>query len=964
MKQLFRRGLSVLILLTLMLGILPMLGTPASAANLSTDIYQLPSKTLNDAGTKYRQNMSYIIRTRNGKIIVIDGGYSTNNSDANYLISQLKSITGKEVPNIDAWFITHNHEDHVGCFKAIAARMPEKVTVTAVYYRFPTDAEIDKYAPEADRASLKNAVQSFRNHVALMKKADGTPTDTVTLSARHENRCNATFVIDTVQIDVLMTCQEVFWGCDNITTKYSGNLSNNGKAYTSQTIKQLVAADFVNNTSAVFRLTTMGQSVLFLGDAAEPEGLMLKYFHDQNAANSNKYFSLKSDIVQMAHHGQNAVPKSVYVAIAPKIALWPCPDWVYTPSSSSDLTTNYTKKWMSELGVTNYVSKDGLKKVSLNDLRTDTQPVVPEEMKPLVFDATYYANKYSDVKNAFGSDEAKLYNHFLKYGIEEGRCASPYFDIKYYMSQNSAKMADYCKGNYEKGFDHFLTYAYEEGELTGGGAKKLSVTFDCKYYYNTYPILKELGLKNEFEVLQYFVNTGKAAGHKGSAEMMTLNGGVTYHTVKNLPAVAATCAAEGKTAGKQCSICGKILVAQTAVTKLAHTPVTDKAVAATCTETGLTEGSHCSVCGAIIEAQETVAAKGHSFVYAEEDNGMHRTSCKHCSFVVREAHAFVDGTCVCGAAEVIEPTLDESIKIYHTLNLASDISISFVVPVSALAGYDTYYLECALPKYEGNTKTGTSTVRIDPVLNGNYYYFTLRGITAVRMNDLVEATVHMTKGTAAYFSATDTYSVATYAYSVLNSSQDAKMLTLCADLLRYGAAAQEYKGYRTDAYADSAMTEEHRAWLSDLDAVAFGNANNTLSDLEAPTVAWVGKTLSLDSKVSVKYVVDLSNFSGDQEDLCLHISYTDLEGNHKMAELRKLEAYNAAKGWYAFTFDGLLAAELRSVLLAQVYAGDTPVSVTLQYSADAYGNNQTGTLLELCKALFAYSDSAKTFFQK
>ena len=486
MKHMIRRGASLLILLALLVSFLPTTGliSRVSAADKSTDIYQLPSRTLNDAGTKYRQQMSYIIRSRNGKIIVIDGGYSTDNLDANYLISQLKTITGKEVPNVDAWFFTHDHGDHVGAFKAIAARLREKLTVTAVYYRFPTDAEIDKYAPEADRAALKASTQSFRKHVAVMKKADGTPTDTVTVSARHVNRCNSTFYFDSVQIDVLMTCQEVFWGCDNITTKYSGNLNNNGKAYTSQTIKQLVEADFGNNTSMVFRLSTMGQSVLFMGDAAEPEGLMLKYFHDQNAANSNKYFSLKSDIVQMAHHGQNAVPKSVYVAIAPKIALWPCPDWLYTPSSSSGLTTEYTKKWMSELGVTNYVAKDGLKKVALNDITVDTTMVIPEELKALIFDATYYADRYADLKRAFGYDEAKLYAHFLNHGIKEGRCASHYFDIKYYISQNSAKMADYCKGNCEKGMKHFLKYAYLESELTGGGAKKLSMKFDCKYYYS------------------------------------------------------------------------------------------------------------------------------------------------------------------------------------------------------------------------------------------------------------------------------------------------------------------------------------------------------------------------------------------------------------------------------------------------------------------------------------------------
>ena len=73
-------------------------------------------------------------------------------------------------------------------------------------------------------------------------------------------------------------------------------------------------------------------------------------------------------------------------------------------------------------------------------------------------------------------------------------------------------------------------------------------------------------------------------------------------------------------------------------------------------------------------------------------------------------------------------------------------------------------------------------------------------------------------------------------------------------------------------------------------------------------------------------------------------------------------AYGSVATRYAFDFDGLLAAELRSVVDVAVFAGDTQVSSTLRYSADTYGNNKTGTLLELCKALFAYSDSAKDYF--
>ena len=38
--------------------------------------------------------------------------------------------------------------------------------------------------------------------------------------------------------------------------------------------------------------------------------------------------------------------------------------------------------------------------------------------------------------------------------------------------------------------------------------------------------------------------------------------------------------------------------------------------------------------------------------------------------------------------------------------------------------------------YEGNTKTGTTTVKLLPVEQEYYYYFTLTGLTAIQMNEL------------------------------------------------------------------------------------------------------------------------------------------------------------------------------------------------------------------------------------
>ncbi len=351
--------------------------------------------------------------------------------------------------------------------------------------------------------------------------------------------------------------------------------------------------------------------------------------------------------------------------------------------------------------------------------------------------------------------------------------------------------------------------------------------------------------------------------------------------------------------------------------------------------------------------------------------GVKTFTCTACNSFYTETvpalgHSYINGVCSCGKAEANEPIQETAWKLNHSLNLASDISVNLLIPKTLLEGFnmDTVYVESVIDTYVGNGKTGTTTIRIDPVEREYYYYFTLDGLTAVQMNDKISSVLYATKNGQTYYSPVDEYSIATYAYGQLNKTAIADNLkTLCADLLRYGAKAQLFKGYRTDSLADAAMTEDHKAYPSELEDVAFGNTNRVLNDLNNAPIPWAGKVLNLQSKVALKFVFNTAGYSGNLEDLSLRITYTNIEDKIVTATVKELEIYNAANGQYAFAFDGLLAAELRTVVSAQIYRGETPVSCTLQYSADTYGNNKTGTLLELCKALFAYSDSAKAYFQ-
>ena len=70
-----------------------------------------------------------------------------------------------------------------------------------------------------------------------------------------------------------------------------------------------------------------------------------------------------------------------------------------------------------------------------------------------------------------------------------------------------------------------------------------------------------------------------------------------------------TCTAQGEQS-HHCSRCGKRKDVFP-LERVPHTVVTDGEKKATCTADGKTEGSHCSVCGKVLQAQTTIKAPGH-----------------------------------------------------------------------------------------------------------------------------------------------------------------------------------------------------------------------------------------------------------------------------------------------------------------------------------------------------------------
>lgn len=79
-----------------------------------------------------------------------------------------------------------------------------------------------------------------------------------------------------------------------------------------------------------------------------------------------------------------------------------------------------------------------------------------------VFDAQYYAKKNPDVRKSYGTDKSKLLQHFIKYGMKEGRLSHPDFNVKKYKKRYKDLQKAFGD-DYQKYYMHYLNYGIKEG---------------------------------------------------------------------------------------------------------------------------------------------------------------------------------------------------------------------------------------------------------------------------------------------------------------------------------------------------------------------------------------------------------------------------------------------------------------------------------------------------------------------
>lgn len=294
--------------------VLPAFSQAAQAYNQYPDVvYEQPQEnnylggatlTLLAPATQ-SQNLSSVIQTKNGSLIVIDGGLR---EDMPHLVETIQQKGGR----VAAWLITHPHSDHIGALTEILNQNPMPVEIDRIYYSF-LERETYQNGENMGRMSDLDNLQAAFGRIPQEKLQ--TPL------AKGQK-----IQVDDVTINVM-----------NLPFRSLYNT--------------------FNNSSVAYRLDVGGKRILFLGDMGWEAG--------QNLLSKCDPAELKADVVQMAHHGQDGVEEGVYRVIRPEICLWPTPDWLWDnvkngQAGAGSWKTLTVRSWMENMGVQrNLVVKDG-----------------------------------------------------------------------------------------------------------------------------------------------------------------------------------------------------------------------------------------------------------------------------------------------------------------------------------------------------------------------------------------------------------------------------------------------------------------------------------------------------------------------------------------------------------------------------------------------------------------------------
>lgn len=233
----------------------------------------------------------YAIETAKGKLIVVDGGFEADEA-------YVREVLAEKGNRVDAWIVTHYHQDHAGAFCNI--------------YKNPLDVKIGKiYAVRMEDLDLYMENASWDETYTVECFRSLGVEDIQYLHAGDERK------IAGVPIKVL-----------NAEDDYVDEISN----------------DLHNDGSLMFKVYGKTESMLFCADVGKrmSDWIIEHYGED-----------LPSDYIQMGHHGNGGLSKKFYRMVQPKVAFFDAPAWLFD-STDEKYTSAKNRAIMEDMGALIY----------------------------------------------------------------------------------------------------------------------------------------------------------------------------------------------------------------------------------------------------------------------------------------------------------------------------------------------------------------------------------------------------------------------------------------------------------------------------------------------------------------------------------------------------------------------------------------------------------------------------------
>ena len=219
--------------------------------------------------------LSIVCQLKDGSYVIVDGGPNDEN-DEKALLEFLKSNNPKEGKPQVTWMFTHAHHDHMGLAVSFLSKYYNEIDVKMFYYNFPDfdTLSIPSEYPnriEDSKELIAEFDEIYNSHYSNSKKYIFHTGDKLQLPG--------------CEIEILLT-HEGFWPNE---------------------------ISWINHTSSSWIMNFEGKTMMVLGDT---EATLCQWL-----ATSYKE-KLKSDILQVTHHGLNGGDTKMYSYVDPSICLW------------------------------------------------------------------------------------------------------------------------------------------------------------------------------------------------------------------------------------------------------------------------------------------------------------------------------------------------------------------------------------------------------------------------------------------------------------------------------------------------------------------------------------------------------------------------------------------------------------------------------------------------------------------